>query len=269
MIKNPKKQTIAVVINTLNAERIFDKCLDSVTWADEIIVCDMYSDDKTVEIAHKYGAKVYFHQRCNGCPEPARNFAGSKVTSDWTLVLDADELVSDSLRDYLLDFVKTAPDDVLALEIPRETFALGKKLKCMYQHKLRRFWRTGTCEWKGHVHNIPELIKEGRSVEVKHKKAGLAIQHYHIESIESYLEKTNRYTTLEMERFIDKKTKFSLFRLLVRPLFEFFKFYILKLGFTDGIEGFIICSMNANYKFIQLAKLYEMRHKEKNPDLIY
>ncbi len=261
--------TISIVINTLNAERIFDKCLESVSWADEIIVCDMHSDDKTVEIAEKYGAKVYYHDRCNGCPEPARNFAGSKVTSDWTFVLDADELCSESLRDYLKNFVETAPDDVSALEIPRETYVLGKKLRCMYQHKIRRFWRTGSCEWRGHVHNIPD-VKYGKSVDVppSQRKGDLAIHHYHIESLASYMEKTNRYTSLEMERFIENGKKFKFSKLITRPLYEFFKFYILKFGFMDGVLGLVICVMNANYKFMQMAKLYELEFKKKNPDLL-
>ena len=72
-----------------------------------------------------------------------------------------------------------------------------------------------------------------------------------------------------MERFKERKTKFSLFRLIFRPLYEFFKFYILKGGFMDGVCGFIICFMNMQDKFIQLAKLYEMEYKEKNPDLLY
>lgn len=266
-MEEKKDATISVVINTLNAERIFDQCLDSVKDADEIIVCDMHSEDRTIEIAEKHGCKICYHERCR-CAEPARNYADSQATSDWVLVLDADELVTPELWQYLKNFANTAPEDVVALEIPRETYGLGKKLKSMYQHKLRRFWRRGSCEWKGHVHNIPETLY-GKSVELHPRKEGVAIQHYHIYSLQSYLEKMNRYTDLEMERFKAKGTKFSLFRLIFRPLYEFFKFYILKGGFMDGVTGFIICTMNMQYKFIQLAKLYEMEYKEKHPDLLY
>ena len=266
-MEEKKDATISVVINTLNAERIFDQCLDSVKDADEIIVCDMHSEDRTIEIAEKHGCKICYHERCR-CAEPARNYADSQATSDWVLVLDADELVTPELWQYLKNFANTAPEDVVALEIPRETYGLGKKLRSMYQHKLRRFWRKGSCEWKGHVHNIPETLY-GKSVELHPRKEGVAIQHYHIDSLQSYLEKMNRYTDLEMERFKAKGTKFSLFRLIFRPLYEFFKFYILKGGFMDGVTGFIICTMNMQYKFIQLAKLYEMEYKEKHPDLLY
>lgn len=259
--------SISVVINTLNAERLLEKCLQSVAFADEIIICDMHSEDKTVEIAQKYGCKIFYHERC-GYAEPARNYANAQVTSDWLLVLDADELVTPSLAQYLKDFANNPPVDVVALEIPRETFALGQKLRCMYQSKLKRFWKKGACEYKAHVHNIPENLY-GKSTKIDPKRHELAIQHYHIESLQSYIEKTNRYTDFEMERFEAKGTKFKLMKLLTRPLFEFFKFYILKQGFLDGICGLIICTMNAQYKFIQQAKLYEMDFKKENPNLIY
>ncbi len=265
--ENKKQATISVVINTLNAERLLEECLNSVKDADEIVICDMYSEDRTIEIAQKHGCKICYHERCR-CAEPARNYADSQATMDWILVLDADELVTPDLWNYLKEFATNPPEDVVALEIPRDTYALGKKLRCMYQHKLKRFWKNGACEWKGHVHNIPENLY-GKSAVVQPRKEGRAIQHYHIDSLQSYLEKMNRYTDLEMERFKDKGTKFSVSRLITRPLFEFFKFYILKGGFLDGVTGFVICAMNAQYKFIQLAKLHEVEFKEKNKDLIY
>ena len=266
MVKNPKRKTIAVVINTLNAERIFDKCLESVAWADEIVVCDMYSDDKTVEIAHKYGARVYFYERC-GYVEPARNFANSKVQSDWLLVLDADELVTPELRDYLIKFSQNE-EGYTALEIPRETYVLGQKLRCMYQSKLARFFKKGAMEYSTQIHQHPKLV-EGKMTHIKKPINNAAIQHYHIESISSYAEKTNRYTNFEMDRFAANNKAFSLYTLITRPLFEFIKFYFLKGGILDGVAGLVICIMNAHYKFIQHAKLYEMKFKEKHPDLIY
>lgn len=259
--------SISVVIMTLNAERLLKKCLESVKEADEIIVCDMYSEDNTVEIAKNFGCKVVYHEKC-GYAEPARNFANNQVTSDWLLVLDADELVTPQLWKYLKDFAQNPPEGVTTLEIPRETYALGQKLRCMYQSKMKRFWKRGCAEYKAHVHNIPHTL-EGKDATINPKKHELAIQHYHIDSIQSYLEKTNRYTDFEMERFAAKGTKFNLFRLLTRPLYEFFKFYILKGGIFDGVCGLIICFMNAQYKFIQLAKLYEVEFKKDNPDLIY
>ena len=266
-MEDKKRATISVVINTLNAERIFEKCLESIKEADEIVVCDMHSEDKTIEIAQKYGCKICYHNRCT-IVEPARNYALSQATCDWVLVLDADELVTPQLWQYLHNFADNPPQDTIALEIPRETYCLGQKLNSMYQSKLRRFWKRGACEYSDFVH-VPPVTLYGKSTHVKPRREGVAIQHYHIESLHSYVEKINRYTDFEMEKFVEKGTKFSVARLLLRPLFEFFKGYILKGGYKDGVCGFIICAMNMQYKFTQVAKLYEMEFKKKNPDLIY
>ena len=84
--------TISVVINTLNADRLLNECLQSVKQADEIVICDMYSEDKTIEIAQKHGCKIVYHER-TGIVEPARNWAMEQASGDWILVLDADEMV--------------------------------------------------------------------------------------------------------------------------------------------------------------------------------
>src|SRR3989338_6180720 len=93
---------ISVVINTLNEEQNIERAIKSVNWADELIVCDMYSEDKTVEIAKKLGAKIFFHKR-EDFVETARNFAVSKASNDWVLVLDPDEEVIDSLKERLIE----------------------------------------------------------------------------------------------------------------------------------------------------------------------
>ena len=123
-------------------------------------------------------------------------------------------------------------------------------------------------EYSTQIHQHPKLV-EGKMTHIKKPINNAAIQHYHIESISSYAEKTNRYTNFEMDRFAANNKTFSLCTLITRPLFEFIKFYFLKGGIFDGIAGLIICIMNAHYKFIQHAKLYELKFKEKNPDLIY
>ncbi len=269
MVRYPKKQRIAVVINTLNSERIFDKCLQGVAWADEIIVCDMYSSDKTVEIAHKYGAKVYFYQKSDGSLADARNFAASKVTSDWTLVIDSDEVISDDLQDYLIKFMHIADDSVVGLEIPRETFALGQKIKCMYEQGLLRFWRTGACSWQGEVYSHPQLLQEGRILSIDNKHSNLIISHYYINSIESYLLKVNKNTSLVTSNLLSKKFKVGYLRLILAPFFVFFEYFILKGGLFDGMAGFIVCIMQAQLEFIKQAKLYELHFKENNPNLIY
>lgn len=257
---------ISVVINTLNAERIFEKCLESVKDAYEIVVCDMHSEDKTIEIANKFGAKICYHERC-GYVEPARNYAISQASGEWVLVLDADELVTPELWKYLVEFTKNTKNNTV-LELPRETFIIGQKLRCMRQSKLARFFKKGCAEYSNAIHEHPHVL-EGNMVHIKKSDKNCHIEHYHIECIHSYIEKLNRYTDFEQDRFKAKKKKFSALMLVLRPTYEFIKCYFLKLGFLDGTAGLIMCFLNAQYKFVQLAKLYETQFKEKNPDLIY
>ena len=266
MDENVKRPTISVVINTLNAERLLEKCLESVKNADEIVICDMYSEDKTIEIAQKFNCKICYHERC-GYVEPARNYAISQASGDWVLILDADELVTPNLFEYLRKFSQNDKNNTV-LEVPRETFVLGQKLRCMKQSRLARFFKKGCAEYSNAIHEHPHVLN-GNMIYVPKNEKDCAILHYHIESIASYLEKTNRYTDFEQDRFKAKSKKFSCTRLIFRPIFEFIKFYILKGDFLDGTCGLIICFMNAQYKFIQLAKLYEVEYKKQNPNKIY
>lgn len=258
-------EKISVVINTLNADRLLDKCLESVKGADEIIICDMHSEDKTIEIAQKYGCKIVYHER-TGIVEPARNWAMEQASGDWILILDADEIVTPELWQYLKEYANNPKPNHFACNIPRETAMDGKILRSWYQAGCKRFWKKGVCTYTDTIHQMP-LTHEGEDFWIKGKN--LYIIHYHMPSISCFNEKIDRYTDFELKKFIEKGKKFSLFKLVTRPYYEFFKFYILKGGIFDGVHGLIFAKMEAYYKFIQWAKLYEKEFKEKNKDLIY
>src|SRR3989344_4736210 len=115
---------ISVVINTLNEEKNIERVIRSVKWASEVLVCDMYSDDKTVAIAKKLGARVVYHKK-TGYVEPGRNFAISKTSCDWVLVLDADEEILEPLARRLEEMVKK-PIVSEAVDIPRKNIIFGK-----------------------------------------------------------------------------------------------------------------------------------------------
>lgn len=257
--------TISVVINTLNAERLLDKCLESVKDADEIVICDMYSEDRTIEIAQEYNCKIVYHER-TGIVEPARNWAMEQATGDWILILDADEIVRPELWASLREYANNPKKNRFACYLARETAMDGKILKSWYQKGVKRFWKKGVCTYTDAIHQMP-ITHEGKDYTIKGEN--LTIIHYHMPSISCFNEKIDRYTDFEVKRFEEKGRKFSLFQLMTRPCFEFFKFYILKGGFKDGIHGLIFAKMQGYYKFIQWAKLYEKEFKEKNPDLIY
>lgn len=260
---------ISVVINTLNADRLLEPVLESVKNAYEIVICDMYSEDKTLEIAQKFGCKIFNHER-TGIVEPARNWAMEQATGDWILVLDADEIVPEELWTCLQNYANNPQKGYNACYIPRETAMMGKILKSWRQSGVKRFWKKGNCYYTDAIHQMP-ITREGKDfwINKDFSMQNVAMVHYHMPSVGHFNEKIDRYTDFELKRFKDKGRKFSTFKLVFRPMFEFFKFYILKGGFKDGIHGFIFAQMQAYYKFMQWAKLYEDDFKAKNKDLIY
>jgi glycosyltransferase involved in cell wall biosynthesis len=255
---------ISVVINTYNAERILEQCLDSVKDAFEIVLCDMYSDDNTVEIAKKHHCKVFYHKRM-GIAEPARNYAIDQAKGEWILVLDADEIVTPELWQFLVGYSKQPKANHMACLIPRDTFVFGKRP--VKERPTKRFWKAGNCYYPtGEVHQGP-VTRIGNDLKVKGKN--ISLLHYHLSSISDFNEKTERYTDLELERFERKGKGFSLTMLIIRPLFEFIKYYFINGGILNGTHGLIFSVLKGHYKFLQWAKLYEKEFKEKNPDLFY
>jgi len=254
---------ISVVINTLNADRILEYCLESVKHAHEIVICDMYSTDRTIQIAENYNCKIFYHEK-TGIVEPARNFAMAQATGEWILVLDADEIVTPELWQSLVDYSNNPKPNHFVCFIPRDTLVFGKRP--VKERACKRFWKNGNCYYSDAIHQAPRT-KEGKELFLKGKN--IKIIHYHIPSISSLIEKTDRYTDFELKRFEEKGRKFSLFMLLTRPSLEFFKYYFVNGGIFHGLHGFIFCVMKGHYKFIQWAKLFEKEYKEKNKDLIY
>lgn len=254
--------SISVVINTYNAQRMLRECLSALKFADEIIICDMHSTDDTVKIAEEFNCKIIYHEKAE-CAEVARNWAHSQISCDWLLVVDSDEIVTENLAKYIKAFTEN-DKGYTTLSFPIQDYVWGKPLHCMYRHSVKRFWKKGCAEYESHVHGgVKTLV--GKDYRVSPNRKDLALQHYHVDSIDSYLEKINRYTTLEQDRFVEKRIRFSFLKLFFRPIYEFLKIYILKKGFLDGSTGFIFSILHAQYKFIQHAKLYEMEYK-KNYD---
>jgi glycosyltransferase involved in cell wall biosynthesis len=135
---------ISVVIHTYNSEKFIRDCLESVKNFDEIVICDMYSTDKTVEIANEYNCKVVYHE-LTGWAEPARNFAISQATNDWILVVDSDETITEELRKYLYEFIKN-PTHNTAIRIPRLNYCWGEPLEIPFERKIH-FNRNGNPDY--------------------------------------------------------------------------------------------------------------------------
>ena len=249
---------ISVVINTYNAEQHLERTLESVQDFDEVVVCDMESTDHTLDIARRHGCKVVTFPKGNHvCAEPARTFAIQSASNPWVLVVDADELVTPELRDYLYKFIQR-PDAPAGLYIPRKNYFMGRMMHCHYpDHILRFFVREGTV-WPPYVHTMPTV--PGPTAKIPKSRTELAFIHLANESVAEVVRKTNLYTENEVVKKRDKHLGVLAF--LWRPLFRWFKAYVLKGGFRDGLPGFIRACLEAHYQYIMLFKIAEARLRE-------
>lgn len=250
---------ISVVINTYNAEKFLARVLESVKDFDEIVICDMESTDNTCTIAAEYGCKIVVFPKGNHVSaEPARTFAIQSASNKWVLVIDADELVTPELKDYLYDLIKK-PDAPQGLYIPRKNYFMGQFMHSFYPDYLLRFFiREGTV-WPPYVHTFPEV--KGRKEKIPANRKELAFIHLANDNIKVRLDKTNQYTENEVEK--KKNKKVGIGALIFKPLFRFFRAYFLKGGFHDGKAGFINASYEALYKFVALSKIIEARNSKE------
>ena len=252
---------ISVVINTFNAEEFLERVLESVKDFDEIIICDMYSTDSTLDIVAKFNCKLVHHER-TGIVEPARAYAISQASNDWVLVVDADEIVTPALKEYLYDTATTAKANFSALKIPRKNYFMGRFMTCAYPDYILRFFLKEKIEWPSTIHAHP--IVEGSVETIPSKRKDLAFVHLSNEPISVVIKKMNTYTSFEVER--RKHKNYNVLSLLTEPFVRFLRFYLFKGGFKDGMPGFIWACMYAYYKFITIAKILESKIKKEDFD---
>ncbi|HBG47941.1 MAG TPA: glycosyltransferase family 2 protein [Cyanobacteria bacterium UBA9971] len=248
--------TISVVIHTYNSEKYLEKCLESVKSVEEIVICDMHSTDRTIEIAQKYGAKIVYHENL-GFADPARNFALSHATQEWILVLDSDEMVTPELLDYLREYQTNHQTNYKVVYIPRKNILLGKVLWSWYPNPIMRFFKNGVVTFDEKVHCTPTVHGVVGEFFIDPKRTDLALIHYNYDSIEAFISRMNKYTSLELEKFKERNIKFSAKLLFTRPIGEFFKRYLLKKGYKDGWHGFIFAVLMGIYKFVAIIKLWQ------------
>jgi hypothetical protein len=145
--------------------------------------------------------------------------------------------------------------------LPRKNIQIGKFLRAWYPNTIIRVFKKGYFDWPAEVHCSPTIHGGIYSIDPKNQE--MAIVHYNHQSIESFIHRMNIYTTLELEKFKQRRVKFSIPFLFLRPIGEFIKRYILKQGYKDGMHGFMFAIFIGIYKFFAIAKLWEMEYKEK------
>jgi (heptosyl)LPS beta-1,4-glucosyltransferase len=255
-----KAARISVVINTLNEERRLPYALRSVQgWVDEIVVVDMHSDDRTVEIAEASGARVFAHERL-GYADPARAFAIAKATGDWILILDADELVPPRLARRLRNVA--AANEVDVVDVPRLNYVLGEPLAWTgwgpAQDHHQRFFRRGWVEATGDIHNFLRM-REGARVLRLAPDDRLALVHFNYTNVAHFIEKLNRYTTIEAAGRAGSRPRVTRARVVAGTVREFTNRFLRHKGYRDGWRGFYLAGLMAFYRFAVYAKEQELR----------
>lgn len=252
------REKISVLVPTFNEESHIRQCLELLTWADELVVVDSFSQDRTVELASEYATRVLEHEYVNSATQ--KNWALPQLTHDWVLIVDADERVPEELRDEILD-VLADPERLDGYRSYRQNHFLGRRVRyCGWQHDrvLRLFRKSLGRYQEREVHADVEL--DGRVGVLQNK-----LLHYTFTSFAQYMKKHERMTTWAAGDRARRTTRVRWPHLLLRPAFRFFKQYVLKRGFLDGHLGIIICSLAAFSVFMKYAKLWERQRQEKRP----
>lgn len=250
--------TLSVCIICFNEERNIRRCLESATWADEIVVVDSMSQDKTVEIAREYTDKVY-QKAWHGYVEQ-KNFAISKARGNWILSVDADEEITATLRkEILTETAKVGAKD--GYRIPRHSFYQGRWINHSgyYPDRQLRLFRRERGNWTGgRVHEKVDI--QGDIGDLKKD-----LLHYPYKGVISgQLQTVNSFSSLMAEDMYERGKRYHISLLLLRPAFKFFEVYLLKLGFLDGLAGFIIAITSAYAMFVRYVKLRELWNRLGN-----
>jgi glycosyltransferase involved in cell wall biosynthesis len=245
---------ISAVIIAFNEEEKLPACLKSLeAVADEIIVVDSFSTDKTEEVVKSFGARFVQHE-FEGHIEQ-KNYAISQCEHDVILSLDADEALSDELRDSILSVKENWQAE--GYRFNRLTNYAGKWVHhCgWYPDTKLRLVQKASAQWKGkNPHDILELKSGERGQFLRGD-----LLHYSYDSVTDHVEQTNRFTSIAARASYESGTRSSLFKIVTRPILKFLKDYFLKLGLLDGRYGLIICSINGLSAFLKYTKIKELQ----------
>ena len=257
---------ISLVINTLNEEQNISDCINSAKgFYEEVIVCDMHSEDKTREIASSLGARVIMHKRIKFF-DIARKYAIEQAKGEWILILDADERLTAELKSEMVDIINRNHADAVKIRMKYEfmggwiengtwggNYFLRLFRKQTYLERIKSDQVT--------VHSLfPGMANSSKTVFAKNH-----IIHHAYPSLHKFTFKTlHYYSRLEAESRHSRGEKIKTYHLLTRPTIDFVRSYIRRMGFRDGIRGFISSVGLAMYRFLIIAHQYELEWGDSN-----
>jgi len=245
---------LSVCYIVFNGERIIEKSINSIYQiADEIIIVDSFSTDKTEEICTGFPKVKFIQKKFHGfgCQ---KNYTLSEASGEWILFLDSDEVPDETAVNAINNILNSADPPYKVYEIHFNNILLRKTVK---YGGWGNVWRERFFK-KGHGKYSDDLVHECFITEDKKGKLPGHIDHYTYKSIAHHIEKINNYTQLMAEKKVSNGKTVSLFKMIFSPFFDFMKNYFFKLGFLDGIAGFYISITGAFYTFLKYVKINEI-----------
>jgi glycosyltransferase involved in cell wall biosynthesis len=253
--------TLSVIILTKNEEKDIEAAVQNARQcADEVLIVDSGSTDRTVELAEKNGARTVFRAWDNDFAAQ-RNFALSQTEADWVLYLDADERMNDEMIGAIKKVVAAGPSEAggkKQYKIQRKSVAFGKKFSYgpLYPDWVTRLFPGKSVTWVGKVHEHPEC-------NLPLEKLPGHMEHYTYRDWQEWEEKMGRYSSIWAEEAWHKGRRASLPEALLHGIGSLFSTLILRRGFLDGWMGICLCCMYVSYTMLKYLKLYQ---KQKTPD---
>ncbi|HET8885329.1 MAG TPA: glycosyltransferase family 2 protein [Salinimicrobium sp.] len=246
-------EKLTAIIPTGNEAHNIEEVLESVSFADEIIVVDSFSTDETVALAEKYSPKILQREYKNSASQ--KNWTIPQAQHEWILLVDADERVTPELREEILQILKNPPQEFVGYWIYRNNHFMGQKVHYSgwKNDKVIRLFRKSKCRYeKKMVH--AEIIADGKVGKLKNR-----LYHNTYVTLDKYIEKKNRYAAWQAKDYEKKTGKISIFHVVIKPFYGFIKHYFIQSGFRDGMVGFTISYIQAYAIFMRYAKLWLLR----------
>ncbi len=251
------RMTISACIVTFNEEENIRACLGSVKWADEIVVVDSFSTDRTVEIAQEFTEHVLQREWPGHIAQ--KKFALEDATGEWILCIDADEQVSSGLAAEIQAILQDRECAEVAFAMPRKTWYLGRWITHggWYPNRKLRLFRKGRAEVGG-VEPHDHIHADGPVGTLKGD-----LYHFTYRDVAEHLETISTFTTVAANEMHARGRGHALFHMLTNAPARFLKMYLLRLGFLDGLPGFVLAVLSSYYVFLKYTKLWELQHAKK------
>ena len=259
---------LSAVVLTKNEEKNIERCLKSLDFVDEIVVVDDYSSDRTLSLIKNEKIKIkndnsklkIFKRSLNGDFAAQRNFGLEKASGEWVLFLDADEEVSDELKEEIKEVIRYASlerDDLVGFYIKRRDYFWGREVRFGEVLKVRRkgilrLIKKGFGKWRGKVHEKLEI----GNLKLEVGKLKNFINHYPHSTIKEFLHEVNLYSSLRANELFEQGKKTNILEIIFYPLLKFILNYFIYLGFLDGPTGFVYAFMMSFHSFLVRGKLY-------------